>query len=106
VREADGLALSSRNVYLSVEERRIAPNLSRIMRNAAAAIAAGESPAPILQRATAALSGLGIDVEYLELRDAATLAPLTVAPKEPARLLAAVHLGRTRLIDNIAISQL
>jgi pantoate--beta-alanine ligase len=101
VREPDGLALSSRNVYLSADERRLAPNLHRTMREAAAQIAGGAAPAPILQRTIAELTGLGIRVEYLELRDAATLAPLADTPAAPARLLAAVHLGRTRLIDNV-----
>jgi pantoate--beta-alanine ligase len=103
VREPDGLALSSRNVYLSADERRIAPNLNRIMREAAAAIMRGSPATPTLQEAVAALTGAGFVTDYLELRDAATLAPLSQMPAQPARLLAAVHLGRTRLIDNIPI---
>src|SRR6202035_5043033 len=91
VREADGLALSSRNVYLSAEERHIAPNLNRLMREAAVAIARGASPVPALRRAIAALGEQGFAVEYLELRDAATLAPISSPPIRPARLLAAVH---------------
>jgi pantoate--beta-alanine ligase len=87
VREPDGLALSSRNIYLSAEERRIAPHLHRIMGETGAAIAGGEAPAPALRRAIAALGEQGFNVEYLELRDAATLAPLTSAPMGPARLL-------------------
>jgi len=106
VREADGLALSSRNIYLSAEERRIAPNLNRAMREAATAIIEGAPRAAILRRAVAALSDAGFVVEYLELRDAETLAPLPAAPTTPARLLAAVHLGRTRLIDNIAVARM
>jgi pantoate--beta-alanine ligase len=104
VREPDGLALSSRNVYLSDEERRIAPTLNRVMREAAAAIVAGAPPAPALKRAIATLTEAGFSVEYLALRDAATLAPLTDMRSQPARLLAAVHLGRTRLIDNIPVA--
>jgi len=104
VRETDGLALSSRNVYLSAEERRVAPNLHQIMRDAAATISAGAEPTPALQRAITLLTEVGFAVEYLELRDAATLAPLVAVAKQPARLLAAVHLGRTRLIDNIAVA--
>jgi pantoate--beta-alanine ligase len=103
VREADGLALSSRNVYLSAEERRLAPNLNRVMRETVSAIARGAAPAPTLQRAIATLNERGLVVEYLELRDAATLAPLTDTPTRAARLLAAVHLGRTRLIDNLPV---
>jgi pantoate--beta-alanine ligase len=104
VREPDGLALSSRNVYLSPEERRIAPNLHRVMRQVAAEIAGGAAPVPVLQHASDELNGLGLSVEYLELRDAATLAPLAALTAAPARLLAAVHLGRTRLIDNLAVA--
>jgi pantoate--beta-alanine ligase len=104
VREPDGLALSSRNVYLSPEERRIAPNLYRTMQQAATEITGGAAPGPVLQRAIAQLNSLGLSVEYLELRDAATLAPLARTPAAPARLLAAVHLGRTRLIDNVSVA--
>jgi len=103
VRDPDGLALSSRNAYLSAEERRAAPSLHRAMRDAATAIAAGTAPAAALRRALDVLTEAGFRPEYLELRDAATLAPLTTAPNGPARLLAAAHLGRTRLIDNIPV---
>lgn len=103
VREPDGLALSSRNVYLSPEERRIAPNLHRLMRETGAAIAQGGAPGGILARTIMALGEAGLMVEYLELRDAETLAPLAEPPTRPARLLAAVHLGRTRLIDNLSV---
>jgi pantoate--beta-alanine ligase len=105
VRDADGLALSSRNAYLSAHERRIAPRLHSAMREAAAAIAAGTSPADALRRAIDVLTEAGFRVEYLELRDAATLAPLATASNGPARLLAAAHLGRTRLIDNIPVGR-
>jgi pantoate--beta-alanine ligase len=104
VREPDGLALSSRNVYLSAEERRIAPTLNRVMREAAAAIIAGAPHAPTLEQSIATLNQAGFSVEYLALRDAATLAPLTDPRRQPARLLAAVQLGRTRLIDNIPLA--
>ncbi|HYM71555.1 MAG TPA: pantoate--beta-alanine ligase [Stellaceae bacterium] len=104
VREADGLALSSRNVYLSADERRLAPGLYRVMRQAAGDIARGAGAGAILRQAGAELTGLGFIVEYLELRDAASLAPLSGALAAPARLLAAVHLGRTRLIDNIPVA--
>jgi pantoate--beta-alanine ligase len=105
VREPDGLALSSRNVYLSPEERRIAPLLYRTLNDIAAAIAAGKEPTEAaLDHGAAALSGSGFRVEYLELRDAATLAPVSGPLARPARLLAAVHLGRTRLIDNILVA--
>jgi len=104
VREPDGLALSSRNVYLSPDERRIAPNLNRVMRAAAGEIAESAEAAAILERGIAELNAAGFRVEYLELRDAETLAPLADAASRPARLLAAAQLGRTRLIDNIAVT--
>lgn len=103
VREPDGLALSSRNVYLSPDERRIAANLNRVMRAAAGEIAEGAEAAAILERRIAELNAAGFRVEYLELRDAETLAPIADATSRPARLLAAAQLGRTRLIDNIAV---
>ncbi|MBV8778991.1 MAG: pantoate--beta-alanine ligase [Alphaproteobacteria bacterium] len=103
VREPDGLALSSRNAYLSADERRLAPHLHRALREAAADIAGGAAPAPVLERAVFALTDRGLRVEYLELRDAATLAPVASRAARPARLLAAVHLGRTRLIDNLPV---
>ena len=104
VREADGLALSSRNAYLSPEERRIAPELTRVIRNIAARLA--REPAavgPAIEHGRAELERAGLTVEYLEIRDAETLTPVTDAVIAPARILAAVHLGRTRLIDNMAI---
>jgi pantoate--beta-alanine ligase len=105
-RAADGLALSSRNAYLSPAERRTAPVIYRVLRDSAAALSQeGEDPGAIaatLQRGIAALRACGFAVDYLELRDAANLSPVTRLTGA-ARLLAAVHLGRTRLIDNIAI---
>lgn len=104
VREADGLALSSRNVYLSAAERRIAPALYAALRETAAAVAADPHRAgAILTTAIASLGKAGLRVEYLELRDAASLAPFSGDLSRPARLLAAVHLGRTRLIDNVPV---
>lgn len=102
VREPDGLALSSRNVYLSAEERRIAPTLHRVMRAAADEIAHGAPAASILQRSIAKLNAAGFSVEYLELRAAETMAP--PMPSRPWRLLAAARLGRTRLIDNLPVA--
>ena len=104
VREPDGLALSSRNVYLSAEERRVAPHLNRAMREAAAEIGRGAAPGPVLERAVASLTGLGFAIEYLELRDGVTLTRLFELSR-PARLLAAAHLGHTRLIDNIPVAR-
>ena len=103
LREADGLALSSRNVYLSAAERRAAPLLHRVLREVAAAIVARPGEIGVaLDRGLAALRAGGFAVDYLELRDAADLAAVErlVAP---ARLLVAARLGRTRLIDNIPL---
>ncbi len=103
VREADGLALSSRNVRLSAAARDVAPALARALRAAAARIAAGEpAPAPIAA-AEAAILAAGFDrVEYLELRAEDGLAPLLLADR-PARLLAAAWLDGVRLIDNVVV---
>lgn len=104
VREPDGLALSSRNIYLSPAERQTAPWLYRVLCDAAAAIAGDpDTVAAILAEGTARLRTAGYAVDYLELRDADTLVPLPRLDR-PARLLAAARLGRTRLIDNIPVA--
>ncbi|GBD44043.1 Pantothenate synthetase [bacterium HR40] len=104
VREPDGLAMSSRNAYLSAEERRIAPALFRILRETAARLARGAEAAAELEAARQALLEAGFTrVEYVELRHAETLAPLERASEGEGRLLAAVHLGGTRLIDNVPV---
>jgi pantoate--beta-alanine ligase len=103
MREPDGLALSSRNVYLSPEERRIAPLLYRVLNDTAAALAANpENVAATLQNGLAELRQAGFAPDYLELRDAADLSRMGRLDR-PARLVAAAHLGRTRLIDNIPV---
>jgi pantoate--beta-alanine ligase len=105
VREADGLALSSRNAYLSPAERLVAPNLARVLRRVAAALVA--QPAAVVDeiaRGIVELEDAGLAVEYLEIREADTLAPVTATVTGPARIFAAVHLGRTRLIDNFPIA--
>jgi pantoate--beta-alanine ligase len=104
VREADGLALSSRNAYLSPEERRTAPALAQVLRRIAAALSA-EPDAVVREtaRGSADLEQAGFAVEYLEIREADTLAPVAATVTAPARVFAAIHLGRTRLIDNIPI---
>lgn len=101
-REDDGLALSSRNVYLMPEDRAKAVALPRALGAAERAIVAGEDPANALAQAIDTLSAAGFDVDYVELRDAATLgAPID---GQPMRLLAAAKIGGTRLIDNIAVT--
>ena len=100
LREADGLALSSRNRYLGAAERKIAGALSRILRETAARLAAGEPPAPAVETARQALLAAGFErLDYLELADEATLAPRRNLDR-PSRLFAAAWLGKTRLIDN------
>ena len=104
VREADGLALSSRNAYLSPEERRIGPDLARVLRRIAAALS--REPNAVgreIRLGIVDLEQAGFVVEYLEIRDADTLAPITTVVTRPARVFAAAHLGRTRLIDNMPL---
>ena len=104
VREADGLALSSRNRYLTRAERKIAPKLHAALARAAAELEKGAQASPILEKAKQALVKAGFaEVQYLELADAATLEPLQRADR-PARLLVAAILGKTRLIDNLAVA--
>jgi pantoate--beta-alanine ligase len=104
VREPDGLALSSRNVYLSPEERRTAPRLHQTLNDIAAALRARpDAVAAALATGSAALDGAGFVVDYLELRDAAELSPMATFDR-PARLLAAARLGHTRLIDNLGVT--
>lgn len=103
VREADGLAMSSRNAYLSPEQRAQSATLHAVMTRASQAIRAGGPVAGALAEAIAALQTAGFGpVDYVELRAAETLVPVTVLDG-PARLLAAAYLGTTRLIDNIAV---
>jgi pantoate--beta-alanine ligase len=103
VREPDGLALSSRNIYLSPEERRIAPRLHEVLNGTAAAIVgAPDSIATSLQSGNAALRQADFAPDYLDLRDADDLSPM-IALDRPARLLVAARLGHTRLIDNIPV---
>jgi pantoate--beta-alanine ligase len=102
-RDADGLALSSRNAYLSEAERRTACALPRSLVEAAQAIRDGADVLQALREAREKLTSAGFEqVDYLELRDAASLEPRTELV-HPARLLAAARIGRTRLIDNIAV---
>src|SRR5690606_31874461 len=103
VRETDGLALSSRNAYLSADERATAPRLHAALQAAAAAIRSGGSVEAALARARDDLTAAGFRVDYVEARNAETLAPITDARTESARLLAAARLGKTRLIDNLAV---
>ena len=104
VRDADGLALSSRNVYLSAEERRVAPRLSEVLSWMAAALSEGATTADAVANGTTALTAAGFTrIDYLAVCDADTLAPVERV-EAPARVLAAAWLGETRLIDNVAVN--
>jgi len=107
VRERDGLALSSRNVYLSKEERRVAPELYRALKEVAARLRAGGKPEAAIAGGAKIITTAGFELDYLELRHAETLAPVTSAKGSgkgaPKRILVAARLGKTRLIDNIAV---
>ena len=102
IREADGLAMSSRNAYLTAEERQRAGAIYQALQDAAAKIRQGTVPAAAAAAATAALSAQGFRVDYVAARHAETLAE-PIHRHEPLRLLAAAWLGKTRLIDNIAV---
>ena len=104
-RAPDGLALSSRNAYLTRPERDIAPRLHKILIETALALAAGETVSVVEGRALAALPKAGFErIDYLEVRGAEDLARMGPGPVDgPARVLAAVWLGKTRLIDNVAV---
>lgn len=104
VREPDGLALSSRNRYLSEQDRRHAAALPAAMRAAIAKIEGGADVAPVLHALEGALIDAGFaSVDYVDLRDAETLAELYALADAPARLLVAARIGGTRLIDNMAV---
>jgi len=105
VREEDGLAMSSRNAYLSAEDRQRAATLSRAMKAAIAEIEAGAAVDESLRALTQALLAGGFSsVDYAELADAESLELLTQRPARPARLLVAARIGGTRLIDNMAVA--
>ena len=104
VREADGLALSSRNAYLSLEERRIAPNLAKVLHSVAIAVA--KHPGNVvdeLARGLRELRDAGFEIDYLEIREEDTLSPVTTRVAARSRVFGAVRLGKTRLIDNMPI---
>jgi pantoate--beta-alanine ligase len=104
VREADGTAMSSRNAYLTPDQRKVAGRLNGLMFASAHAITRGAPPHATLTRLGEDLKAAGFDeVEYVALADARTLAPIAAVNGE-ARLLIAVRIGGTRLIDNCAVS--
>jgi len=103
LRETDGLALSSRNLYLSQDERARAPRLHAALMRCAAALRAGAELTSVQAEGWEALEAAGLVPDYIEARHAETLAPVARLSDGPIRLLAAARLGTTRLIDNIAV---
>ena len=103
VREPDGLAMSSRNVYLSAEERQTATILYRAMKESARRIKAGNAIAAAMAGGAEMIKAAGFVLDYFEVRHAATLAPVTSRKDGALRILVAAKLGSTRLIDNIAV---
>jgi pantoate--beta-alanine ligase len=103
VREKDGLALSSRNVYLSAAERAVAPVLYRVLKTSAARIRKNESIAKVLDEGRGEITRAGFALDYLEARHALTLEPVSSRRDGPIRLLVAAKIGKTRLIDNFGV---
>jgi pantoate--beta-alanine ligase len=100
IREPDGLAMSSRNRYLSSEDRQTAVLIPQAIADVQAAMAAGVSIADATTAATRKLTAGGFKVDYVEVRDARTLEPYQAGGVQPPRVLVAAWLGKTRLIDN------
>jgi pantoate--beta-alanine ligase len=103
IREVDGLALSSRNRYLSAQERAVAPALHRVLAECAGAIAAGKPVAAVLRHGRDTITKVGFVVDYLEARDADSLVPIGTSRSGKIRLLVAARIGTTRLIDNVGV---
>ena len=103
VRERDGLAMSSRNVYLSPEEREAAPALHRAMKESAARLRHGDDFKAAMAGGARLATDAGFRLDYFEVRDAETLAPIATAKDRPMRILVAGMIGKTRLIDNVAV---
>jgi pantoate--beta-alanine ligase len=105
VRDENGLALSSRNAYLSADELRIATGLNKILFAVAASIAAGTPWKMALQEGHEQLEQAGFDsIDYIDVRDADSLAIPRKGQSDSLRIIAAVRLGKARLIDNVGIS--
>jgi len=103
IREHDGLALSSRNAYLSAAERAAVPVLYRVLRQSAAQVRKGAPVARTIARGHAEIRRAGFALDYLEARHALTLAPIRSRKDGPVRILVAARIGKTRLIDNIGV---
>jgi pantoate--beta-alanine ligase len=105
VREPDGLAMSSRNGYLTAAERRQAPALYRALQAAAAALATGAAdPEAVARQAAAAIDAAGLRTDYVSVRRAGDLAPAGAGDADLV-VLAAAYLGRARLIDNLLVQR-
>jgi len=104
IREADGLAMSSRNRFLNVAERATAPMLYQIMQDVTRKIAAGAPVAQVLAEGKASLIAAGFAPDYLALVEAETLEPLSQKTSASMRLLAAARLGSVRLLDNMGVA--
>jgi pantoate--beta-alanine ligase len=104
VREADGLAMSSRNVYLDANERAAAPLLHAVLADMSTDLSSGRVIEDTVHQGWARLENAGFRIDYLEIRDSETLMPFETSIETPARLLAAVFLGRVRLIDNVPVA--
>ena len=102
-RERDGLAMSSRNVHLSPEERLKSPTLYRAMKESASRLRAGDNIEAAMAGGAELITKAGFVIDYYEPRHANTLAPIASAKDGPVRILVAARLGKTRLIDNIAV---
>jgi len=103
VRERDGLAMSSRNVYLSEQERRVAPVLFQAMKETARRFRAGEDLPGTVAAGRDMITAAGFALDYFEVRHAETLAPVEAIVDGPSRVLVAAKIGKTRLIDNMAV---
>ena len=103
VRERDGLAKSSRNVYLAPEERRAAPALYRAMKESAGRLRNGDDVKAAMAGGAKLVADAGFKLDYFEVRHAETLAPIASAKDGPMRILVAAIIGKTRLIDNVAV---
>jgi pantoate--beta-alanine ligase len=103
VRERDGLAMSSRNVYLSPQERRVAPELYRALQESARRLRAGDDIASAMAGGAELIASAGFALDYFEVRHAETLAPVAAVKDGPLRILVAAKIGKTRLIDNIGV---
>lgn len=103
IREEDGLALSSRNAYLNAQERAIAPLIYNTISSIARDVVGGHQIDSALETGRSRLEADGLIVEYLEVRDSNDLSRVCELGNKSARVFIAAHLGRTRLIDNVAI---